>query len=316
MYQSKLEKKCSFEEVNIPLELKQISIDAEWIEDEIRQLEEKNLAIMEVQDGISKGDIVTIRMMSESSGKEKISQISTGRGYFDAKLEKELLGMKKGNCKVIEKDGEQTKVYIEQIKRRVIPMIQDEMVKKEQIEGVNNVSAYQEYIFNKLVKEKKEEQLEQIVDVAIEEMIAHSEFSLVQDEVDKFYKELKTMIGEIATGYEMTFEEAVMEAADMILGTEVDGDVEEFLENWSVSKLKKILLGEEIGKTKNIILDENTFERFLKARAKKEEMSYEELKEISPISDYLEEKYMGIWRRELKKFYRENIEFKVEPIRE
>ncbi len=96
-------------------------------------------------DDINVGDIVSLKMSSDQKKFNRSIKLNVMSGMFDKDFEQFLVGKKKNELYTYIREGLSVNVTIEDITRLVIPDVNDEMAKKEGIEGVNTVAELEQY---------------------------------------------------------------------------------------------------------------------------------------------------------------------------
>lgn len=140
-------------------------------------------------------------------GKAESYSLEIGSGQFIPGFEEQMVGMEKGEEKTITvkfPDNYQAenlkgkmadfKIKLHDIKKRVIPTLNDEFVKELDIEGVDTVEKYQNNVKEILLKEKEEASNNKFFDDVLMLAINNSTFevpeSLVEEEVNRNFSQI------------------------------------------------------------------------------------------------------------------------------
>lgn len=144
----------------------------------------KRVAKLENVSEISLGDFVTLSCEAESSKFTKNHlNLCVGKGLYSAEFEEKIIGFEVASEKTIDVSGEEVKVTIEDIKRRVIPELTDEAVRLLEIEGVTTVEAFKEMILDEEKAEYRESYAEALTLYLLGEINGNSTFELDDEEL-------------------------------------------------------------------------------------------------------------------------------------
>lgn len=314
MLKSRLKEIYNFTKVVIPAELMNIEISQEVILDAEIQLARKYLTIEEVYDGIIQGDVVNLNLEDNISKCNENTQISVGRGFFNRVLEENLIGMKKGEIKKICTDDYSIIAKIVSVKRRIIPVATDELVKNEKIDGVNTVDKYKIYSYDKYVEDLKKYRMFEIIEGFQKEIIDKSEIELVEEDIKLIYNELKEQRCREAQEYNMNYEEYIQEIATQFVDNPTVEEGEKYLFDGCIERIKSILMGAYYAKKYEVKLDMDTYEKYIKVKADREKTTFEQQKEDMPYYAYLENKYKIFINIEIKEFCKEKVNFIIKNI--
>lgn len=314
MLKSVLKQIYDFNNVVVPEELLNIEITREEIKNALDRLAEKYLSITEVYDGIVPGDIIAVDLKSNISKYNNKTQISEGLGYFNKKLEDNLIGMKKGDIKTINIDENSIDTKIISVKRRIIPKISDELVKKEKIDDVNTIEEYEKYIYDEYAARYKNKRMNEVIEKIKEELLNKSEFELDDEDINSACSEMKKQNEIEAEKLNISFEEEEQEIASEYIENPTIEESEKFLYDLNITTVKTIAMGASFAKKFGIELDRNTYEKEMKSRAEREKTTIEYQKQAIPYFSYLEMKYMPFIDKKIKDYYKDKIKFNIKPI--
>lgn len=314
MLKSEIKKIYDFNKVIIPEELFNIEISKEVIMNAVDRLAKKYLTIEEVYDGIVQGDVIAVSLESNIPGYNKNTQISVGRGFYNKEFEDALIGMKKGDSKDICVRENAVTTKIVSVKRRMIPAVTDEIVKKENIKGVYTVEEYKKYIYDKTLEKIKERKMLEILNVTKEEIINKSEFQLADDDISYMQNVTKTQLEKKSQENNMSYEEFIKVITSQFLENPTPEESKKYIIDACLKKLKTLLIGTYFAKKHGIKLNEETYENDMKARADKEKTSIEYMKDDIPYPSYLEIKYTPFINMAIKEFWKDKAEFSIKSI--
>lgn len=314
MYKSKLKKMCSFNDISINKELLYIDVDQNKIKDAVNRLKDKYLAIREVVNGILLGDIVNVELKSVMKKYNKNEQVIVGKNSFYNQLEEQLLGMKKGDTKTIEISDNEVFLKIINVKRRITPDLTDIMVKNENINGVSTINDYIKHIYDNIVASSKKNKIRDISMNLSNEVINNSDFCLEEEDISLLNAEVKqeTIIAAEKRGMSL---DGYIEMMRSFFSKDIPSDVDGYLHQTALVRLKTILLGENIAKKYNTNLNEESYEKHLCEMAKKQNAKVDELKKDNTYSAYLANKYILFVNIAATDYVKDNIEFEIKPMK-
>ena len=141
-------------------------------------------------------------------GKAENYSLEIGSGQFIPGFEDQMLGLKAGEEKTVKvkfpenyqaknlqgKDAE-FKVKLHEMKKRVLPTLNDEFVKELELENINNVEEYNAYVKDLLLNEKKEASENKFVDDLLNKAVENATLEvpqgLVNEEVNRAFSQLE-----------------------------------------------------------------------------------------------------------------------------
>lgn len=188
---SKILKEFDFRNIDVSGEDFTYETDKNFIEKEITRIKKKNKISYEVQE-VTKGDIVICSLKSSISkfNKENIS-INVGLGLYDRQVEDALIGMEKGESKILLLDNESINIDILNISRSRIPELTDEMVEKEEINSVSTVESLINYLegLHEVERNKAiDSKAYLLVGKILKEVIEKSEFVIYEEDIEYLSK--------------------------------------------------------------------------------------------------------------------------------
>ncbi|MFA5542283.1 MAG: trigger factor [Bacilli bacterium] len=141
-------------------------------------------------------------------GKAENYSLEIGSGQFIPGFEDQMLGLEAGEEKTVKvkfpenyqaenlqgKDAE-FKVKLHEMKKRVLPTLNDEFVKELELENINNVEEYNAYVKDLLLNEKKEASENKFVDDLLNKAVENATLEvpqgLVNEEVNRAFSQLE-----------------------------------------------------------------------------------------------------------------------------
>ncbi len=276
---------------DIEVKKDKVEVTQEDIDAKINELLNKNVELEIVEDGsIESGNTAVIDFegfvdgVAIEGGKAENFSLEIGSNTFVPGFEDQLIGMKtneESEIKITFPENyvanlagkEATfKVKVHEIKRKVVPTLNDEFVKEADIADVNTVEELKEH-FNKEVLAKKEDeadskQLQELVNLVCEKAEFEVSDKMIEEEAGYMIDNFKARVEQNGLNYEdylkmtNTDEEKLLQQAR-----------EEALKN-----LKQIFVINEIGNVENIVVSDEDVEAELKKMADMYHMDLEELK--------------------------------------
>lgn len=113
----------------------------------------KRYGIKAEAETVASGDTVTVACISDLPRFNKAGiPVIVGKGVFDATLEATLIGMRKGETKTVETDGQAVTVTVERIVHTELPTLSDDTVASFGIEGIQTVKDLRRSLIGKQVE--------------------------------------------------------------------------------------------------------------------------------------------------------------------
>lgn len=165
-------------------------LDEIKLNDEFKAILIKN-KIVETVGKIENRDIVTVNLKSDYNKFQKENlRIVVGSQYFSKNLEESLVGLHLGAEKLLKVDGHEVNVKIIDIKRNKLPELSDELIKKENIDGVNTISDYKKMFYQKT---KESYIMDEVIKLSINifhYLQENSEFIIYDEDVEESLEEM------------------------------------------------------------------------------------------------------------------------------
>lgn len=164
------------------------SISKDEIDKYLHQVVRKNKKTIQPE-SIEKGDIVTLKVESAIARYNKqMVPVTVGSYMYSEELEKQLIGMKKGESKTLTADGEAVETTVLSITRTIFPEPTDEAVRAyvadiDEMNHVQSISELISYLNETHLEEEKVNAKFEAIDEVIEYVLTHSDFDFDEDEI-------------------------------------------------------------------------------------------------------------------------------------
>lgn len=286
MFQSKAIEVFDFKKVNIPDQLDEVERE---VNQTLEKLTNKHAKFVDVEDQVKAGDIVTLDLESTS---EKYNRrnlpIVVGAGLFNKVFEEQLLNQHPNKTSIIKLNGDDIKVIVTKIKRKIMPELTDELVKQENIDSVFTVEDYRKYAYDGIVAEK----VQGLVNITINKVIDRSEFTIVEEDINRLFagdlSKIEVLLKEEGRVLEEMTEAEIAER----IGTPSLEKFEEVYKNERYPKLlKQALIGLSFAQKNNVNFDEATYEKWLGNNEYFNSYSSSDAKQLKPFFNYLADAY-------------------------
>jgi len=191
-----------------------------------RQFKEKK----QVQD-VQKGDIVTLSLQSEHPKYDRPSiQLTVGSKMFDAELESKIIGFTVHSQENVILTQATVKVEVLESLRLIFPKLTDEMLQEyvknqEELEGIQTVEAYKEYLTQKYKEEQYEKTYYENIQAVIDYVMTHSDWDFDEEEIVLTQKEYLSGVEEELASQGKTLESLTNQDLQRYFGVK---DKEEF----------------------------------------------------------------------------------------
>ena len=312
----------------LEIEVPNVSITKEDEERELKNLQEQNSMVVDKAEGssVEKDDIITINYAElDEDGNEKEDTkregfvFTVGSGYNIYKIDDDVLGMKKGEEKVLEKEfpedyeyeelkGKKVtiKVTVTAIKVKNLPELDDELA-KDVSEDYETLSDLKKDIKKRLEDNKEDllrrKKVEALTDKIVEITEVDPPESMVQAELENSWRNF------------VARSRAPEDQVLRILKAEGKSK-EDILNEWregAVKELKSQLALNKIMEQENIELADNEVEEEIKKQAERSNMSLDDAKAQIEQNNLMEYITRELKDRKLIDFLLENSKIKKGP---
>ena len=308
----------------IEIEEPQVEVTKEDEERELSDLQERNAIVIDKPDGtVAKDDIITIDYAEVDEKDEEIEGtkregfvFTVGSGYNLYKLDDDVIGMKKDETKVIEKEfpedfeaeelrgqKKRIRVTVTAVKQKQLPELDDELA-QDIHDDYETLEDLKQDIHKKLheaaeskVREKK---VSQLIDAIVENSTIDLPKGMVDAELENSWQNF------------LTRSRIPAEDAEKILAAQGKSR-EDLYEEWrpaSEKRLKTRLLLTKIIEEENIEVADNEVEEELEKHAEQQGTSVDELREQYEKTNYLGNIENDVKNRKVIDFLLENAKIK------
>lgn len=237
---------CSKEEAPFQWKVTIPDPDESFLEKKLRNLVRSRKQMVN-EEQVGNGCIVTASLESSNPRlNRKMIPISVGEGLLDPELENLLLGMKKGEEKVLDLHDTSVKVNILSIYRIVFPEPVDADVAaycegKEELEGIQTVEAYQQHLMEEYREEQKEMILGDAAQAVYQHVLNHSDWEFDPEEektlADRELEFIRQQLEEEGKKLETLSEEELQE----YFGISSSEEIADFMLNHSRQTIASVL---------------------------------------------------------------------------
>lgn len=282
---------------NLDVKKEAVTITDAEVNAQIKQIQERNadFVIREDDEAIENGDTAVIDFEGSKDGvlfeggSGTSYPLEIGSGSFIPGFEEQCIGMKKGETKEITvtfpenyqaaelaSQEAQFKVTVHEIKYKQLNDFDDEMVKEQNIEGVETVDAFKEYTLKNLTEQKEQQVDEAFTNELLTKIVDGAEIDIPQAMIDEecdglvndFAQRLK------AQGFEM---DTYLKLTNM--------SEEALREQFAIDAKNKVsarLVLEAIADAESIVISEDDINTEIETIAKTYNMESEQVKQLIP----------------------------------
>ena len=277
-----------------------VVVTDEELEKEVNRNLANSADLEVVEDGaIEKGNVAVFDFCGSvdgvefEGGKAENYSLEIGSGQFIPGFEDQMLGMKNGEEKVVKvkfpeeyhasdlagKDAE-FKVVVHEIKKRVLPELNEDYVKGLEIEGVETVDAYKAMLKENLEKEKAEASKNKFEDDVLTKLLENNPVDIPQEMVDTQINNKVAQLEAQAKQYGLT--------ADLLLkyqGVESVEQYKELLAPGIKTSIQEEFVLDAIVKAEKLKLDKEDYEKYYAQIAEYQHKEVKEVKAKLPKSE-------------------------------
>lgn len=279
---------------NLPIKKKATRVTQKEVDAEVERLQQR-YAEMEIKEegAVENGDTAVIDFegfkdgVAFDGGKGKDYPLEIGSGSFIPGFEEQIVGMNKGETKDVEVTFPENygasdlagqpavfKVTVKEIKVKVLPEANDELVKEAKIKDVETLEDYRAYIKKNLSESKDRENEENFTNELLTKIVENAEVeipdAMIDSETDQMVNEFKQRL----SGQGFTLEQFV----------QVTGQSEDAIRNEmrtdAEKKVNVRLVLEAIAEAENFEISDEEVEAELKGIADQYGMPLEQVKQL------------------------------------
>ena len=279
---------------NLPVKKKATRVTQKEIDAEVERLRER-YADMEIKEGgaVENGDTAVIDFegfkddVAFEGGKGEDYPLEIGSGSFIPGFEEQLIGMSKGesrdinvtfpeNYGVADLAGQPAvfKVTVKDIKCKVLPEANDELVKEAKIKDVETLEDYRAYMKKSLSENKERENEENFTNELLTKIVENAEVeipdAMIDSETDQMVNEFKQRLS--AQGFTLEQFAAVTGQDEEIIRGEMRKDAEK--------KVNVRLVLEAIAEAEDLTVSDEDIDAELQGIADQYGMPLEQVKQL------------------------------------
>ncbi len=284
-------------------ELEEVTVTDEEVENEINKTLERKGDLELKEDGaVEDGDTVVIDFegfkdeVAFDGGKADNYELVIGSHSFIPGFEEQVIGMKSEETKDInvtfpedyhveELKGAPVvfKVTVHEIKKKVLPTLDDEFVKELKIENVETVDAYKEHVKESILAGKKAEAERKADEKLLKALCDEATINIPAVMIEK---ETEAMLNDQAT--RLQYQGIPFDQYLKIIG-QTREDIKKQLEESATARIKTTLCLEEVAKLENLEASDEDIEKYYDDMAKGYGMDVAEVKKYVPKENIIDD---------------------------
>lgn len=284
-------------------ELEEVTVTDEEVENEINKTLERKGDLELKEDGaVEDGDTVVIDFegfkdeVAFDGGKADNYELVIGSHSFIPGFEEQVIGMKSEETKDInvtfpedyhveELKGAPVvfKVTVHEIKKKVLPTLDDEFVKELKIENVETVDAYKEHVKESILAGKKAEAERKADEKLLKALCDEATINIPSVMIEK---ETEAMLNDQAA--RLQYQGIPFDQYLKIIG-QTREDIKKQLEESATARIKTTLCLEEVAKLENLEASDEDIEKYYDDMAKGYGMDVAEVKKYVPKENIIDD---------------------------
>lgn len=284
-------------------ELEEVTVTDEEVENEINKILERKGDLELKEDGaVEDGDTVVIDFegfkdeVAFDGGKADNYELVIGSHSFIPGFEEQVIGMKSEETKDInvtfpedyhveELKGAPVvfKVTVHEIKKKVLPTLDDEFVKELKIKNVETVDAYKEHVKESILAGKKAEAERKADEKLLKALCDEATINIPSVMIEK---ETEAMLNDQAA--RLQYQGIPFDQYLKIIG-QTREDIKKQLEESATARIKTTLCLEEIAKLENLEASDEDIEKYYDDMAKGYGMDVAEVKKYVPKENIIDD---------------------------
>lgn len=277
----------------------EVSVSDEELDEEVNKVLERKADLELKEDGeVEDGDTAVIDFegfkdgVAFEGGKGENYDLVIGSKSFIPGFEEQLIGMKPEeekdinvtfpeNYHVEDLKGKPVvfKVKVHEIKKKVLPTLDDEFIKELKIYDVNTVEEYKNYLKEQSLNRKKNEAENTATEALLDNLDEMCEVNIPKVMIDQ---EVDSMFQEQAQ--RLMYQGISMEQYQKIIGQNSE-EMKKVLEPMATRRVKTSLVLEAIAKAENVEVSAEDIEKHYDELANMYQMDKEEIKKYVPESN-------------------------------
>ena len=284
-------------------ELEEVTVTDEEVENEINKTLERKGDLELKEDGaVEDGDTVVIDFegfkdeVAFDGGKADNYELVIGSHSFIPGFEEQVIGMKSEETKDInvtfpedyhfeELKGAPVvfKVTVHEIKKKVLPTLDDEFVKELKIENVETVDAYKEHVKESILSSKKAEAERKADEKLLKALCDEATINIPSVMIEK---ETEAMLNDQAA--RLQYQGIPFDQYLKIIG-QTREDIKKQLEESATARIKTTLCLEEVAKLETLEASDEDIEKYYDDMAKGYGMDVAEVKKYVPKENIIDD---------------------------
>ncbi|GGH50237.1 hypothetical protein GCM10008014_15200 [Paenibacillus silvae] len=299
MLASTLIELVDYRQFNITDDMRGVPLTESELNERLDKIAKRNVVTTEV-DIIEDGDSVVLDIKGDRDELNRNNlTLTIGLGLFDVEVEKQLIGMEKGETRSLKwKEQEDVVVEVKSVKRRSLAELTDNIISSLNIDGVNTVEEYKKSLLEEDLREKR---LMAVTRDAIDYVLNNSKFNIAEQDISYLYDLTLKAYRNLANKEEMTLEEMAeryFRKSEEELKTKIREDL--------YTTIKYVLIAFDYDKDKPLIsIIKEEYEKQVKEDSRVHAQTLEEAKEKNPYDYYMLAMCRGLVQVRIHEFCKE-----------
>ncbi len=310
MGQEKLLKLFDFRELDMSPKLFALSYSEAAVDQMLDLVRERSLTIQAVPGPVERGDIVVLDVPAAGEQEAETLQLNVQKYFYDNDFEDSLVGRMPGDSLTLPARGNGRPCTLTQIKRRVLPVLTDELVAALELEDITTVAAYRQMVVDGFVEEDRAKKSDAIVTVATNHTLEKSQFGDLTEEIAEERAADEAQYHAMAKAYGMTYEEIL--ARSIPAKYETAEQREEFLQSQAVKGAKLNLVFARYAEETGTVIDQAGYEA-AKQTYLDRGASPEQIAQMFPFRAYWVETATNCFRNAVLDYYKDRFTVTAKP---
>lgn len=286
-------------------------MDSKFIEKEMLRIKKKNKVSYEAEE-VNKGDIVLCSLKSDNPKYNREISLNTGLGLFKKEIENALIGMRKSESKTVSVDGENVSIEILNIERSELSdRLTDEMVRKEEIEGVATVKELEDYL-HKLYQEKVDSAINNkayyLVEAVLKQVVPQSKYEIYEEDIQYLCDLEIQKASALAKNEGLILEKMTEEDFNGRIPVKSYEEFLNMVHNMGKNQIYVLVMGLKKAKEDGYEPSKEEYEEFLKGYYTMYKLDPEVARKAQSWELYEANEYIIYYRRQIINYYRERYQ--------
>ncbi|MGM9534250.1 MAG: hypothetical protein ACI3VR_03320 [Intestinibacter sp.] len=284
-FKSKIIKEKDYKTVDIQQFVVPITVNKEALDYSLLKFRTKYSESI-LAETIEERDLVTLTCKSKNLrfSKSHIG-VRVGLGLMTKEFESQLIGLMKGETKKLTVGQDSVDVTVEEIKREILPELDEKLVERCDIPGINSVDDVVDMCITEQFGEILEENVDEAFNYIGTDVINNSEFELDEEEIEVSVNYVLSIMKD------MVFENEEMKKNTLSLMKESGKNM-----------LATALVGKKYMEIQGSVLTDEDYEKYVKIRSDINNKTIEEIKSEEPKIAYAIQKYTDFYFDMLEKY--------------